>query len=365
MAIKNLWRRKARTILTAGGIAIGIAVVVTLLALANGLSSDINALVGHQGADLCLMQAGVADMMFSVLDKETGESIAAMPEIQWVAGLLIQIIPIEQKPYFVVLGVDLRGPASEHFRNVQGESALQSGQLLLGQMAADYLNKAPGDQLTLQGKTYSIAGIYETGVGYEDAGAVLALDEAQRLFRKEGLVSLYQVKLYSEFWDQADRIVQRIESDFAQVKAYPSAEFAQNTPDIQSFQALAGAMSLVGLLAGALGTMNTMLMSVTERTREIGTLRALGWRKRQVLGLIMQEAITLSLLGGLVGMLLGVGLVRLIGFVPALQGYMNGQVTPAVLASGGVIALALGTLGSLYPAWRAACMQPIEALRYE
>jgi ABC-type antimicrobial peptide transport system permease subunit len=365
MVIKNLWRRKARTLLTVGGITVGIAVVVALLALADGMIGQVSGLATGGGADLTLIQAGIADMSFSALGEEVGDAMAAMPEVEWVSGLLFNVVPYEQRPFFLVLGVDPQGAGIRHYAVVQGRPLAADSEVLLGRMAADLFQQGPGDELVLQGQSYRIVGVYETGGGYEDAGCILALAEAQRLFRKPNQVSFYQIKLQPTELDRANDLIARVKQQFPGVAAYRSSEFARNAPDIQTVQTIARGVSLIGLLAGALATMNTMLMSVLERTREVGTLRALGWRKRQVLGLILGESLALSLVGGLAGLLLGAGLVALVNLSPALRGAFVGRLDLGVLVSGLAVALGLGLVGGLYPAWRAVQLQPAEALRYE
>lgn len=365
MVLKNLWRRKGRTLLTVGGIAIGIAVVVALLALADGMTEQISGIVTGGGADLTLMQDGIADMQFSALDEEVGEAIVALPEVAWVSGLLLNIVPLDHRPYFLVMGMDPQGAGIRHFRIVEGRSLQGDDEVLLGRMAADFFDQAADGELVLQGQRYRIVGVYETGTAFEDTGCVLPMAEAQQLFRKRDQVSFYRIKVRPEAISEADALIETIQQRFPEVAAYRSSEFAQNTPDIQTLQTIAGVVSLIGLLAGALGTMNTMLMSVLERRREIGTLRALGWRKHQVLGLILQESLVLSLAGGLVGLLLGTGLVGLVDLSPALAGQFAGRLTLRSLSTGLGVALVLGALGGLYPAWRAVRLQPIEALRYE
>jgi putative ABC transport system permease protein len=365
MVYKNLWRRKGRTLLTVCGIAIAIAVVVALLAVTDGMIGQIGGMVTGGGADLTLMQAGIADMMFSALDEEAGEAIAAMPEVEWVSGLLLQITPVGPKTFFLVMGADPQQRGIEHFRVTEGSRLQGDGEILLGRMASDFFDLGPGDELTIQDRSYCIAGIYETGVSYQDVGAVLPLDEAQRLFRKRNQVGLYQVKVRPEAIGEVEALIKKIQADFPDVAAYRASDFARNAPDIQNLQTLAGGVSFIGLLAGALGTMNTMLMSVLERTREVGTLRALGWRKGQVLGLVLQESLALSLVGGLMGLVLGGGLAALIGLSPALGGALVGRLTVRAMVLGMAVALGLGVVGGLYPAWRAARLQPAEALRYE
>jgi len=112
--------------------------------------------------------------------------------------------------------------------------------------------------------------------------------------------------------------------------------------------------------------MNTMMMSVYERTREIGVLRAVGWRRGMVLRQMVGEALLLTLTSGLAGLGAAVGLIGLIKSIPSLG--IIGDVfliTPLVVAQGLVLCLVLGLVGGLYPAWRATRLSPVEALRYE
>jgi putative ABC transport system permease protein len=107
------------------------------------------------------------------------------------------------------------------------------------------------------------------------------------------------------------------------------------------------------------------MMSIYERTREIGTLRALGWRKRRILGQVVQESLLLCLAAGLFGSILGVVLVWLVGRVPVVNAYLTIRWEASIFLQSVGLALAVGLVAGLYPAWRASRMQPVEALRYE
>ena len=127
-----------------------------------------------------------------------------------------------------------------------------------------------------------------------------------------------------------------------------------------------GSISFLAILVGGVGVLNTMLMSVFERTREIGVLRALGWRRRRILGLIVREAVVLGLLGGLAGIAVAYGLawIDCCKFHPMVKcSIRTGRRRYFVRAMS--VALSLGILGGLYPAFRATRLQPVEALRYE
>jgi putative ABC transport system permease protein len=124
-------------------------------------------------------------------------------------------------------------------------------------------------------------------------------------------------------------------------------------------------IGLLAIVVGGISMMNTMIMSVYERTREIGTLRAVGWRRRRVLGMVLKESIVLSLLGTFVGLVSAVVFLWLMQSIPIWGDYMTISLSPNLLSMTLIIALTLGAIGGVYPAWRAAILSPVEALRYE
>jgi len=208
-----------------------------------------------------------------------------------------------------------------------------------------------------------VVGIYETGVTFEDGGGVITLRDAQNLFGQSHMVSFFGVWL--EDPEQADEIEREVEAHFPEVAVSKASDFAEDVGDIQVLRASTWGIALMALFVGGLGMTNTMVMSVFERTREIGVLRALGWRKRRVLTMIVRESVTLSLLGGVAGILLGVALGLLLSLEPAMRGWIRMDYSPGLFAQALLTALVLGVVGGLYPAWRAARLQPVEALRYE
>ena len=119
------------------------------------------------------------------------------------------------------------------------------------------------------------------------------------------------------------------------------------------------------VIVGGIVMTNAMLMSVFERTQEIGVLRALGWRRGRVVGAVLAESLALSLLSGLAGIAIGVGLNRLFMLVPDFGAFLTPIYSQAMFVKVLVLAVGLGSIGGLYPAWRAAGLRPIEALKYE
>ena len=144
-----------------------------------------------------------------------------------------------------------------------------------------------------------------------------------------------------------------------------ASEFAEDVTDFQLMEDSTWAIAFLALLVGGAGMTNTMVMSVFERTREIGVLRALGWRKWRVVRMILSESVMLSLLGGLVGLVIGLVLIYSINLIPFIAGFVEFQFSPNLFAQALVTSLVLGAVGGIYPAWRASRLRPVEALRYE
>ncbi|HIP95958.1 MAG TPA: ABC transporter permease, partial [Anaerolineae bacterium] len=364
MIIKNLWRRKTRTLLTVFGITIGVAAIVALGALAEGLAAGYGALGGGSGADLLVAQADAVDIVFSTVDEEVGTALANMPGVETVSGMVYTFAATEGVPYFIVFGYEPDEFAIQHFKIVAGEGLTEQAArgggrpLILGRAAADNLDKEVGDTFRLYERTYRIVGIYETGAPFEDNAAVVLLEDAQSLSGRPRQVNTYLLQL-RDIQDAA-AVRQRIARRFSDLTVTTSSDFAQQQDMLAYLQGFTWGISFLVVLTGGVGVMNTMLMSVFERTREFGTLRAVGWRPRQVLSMVLGESLLLSGLGGLVGVGLGMAAVRAVENAPAVSGFLSVTLSPILLAQAIGVALTLGLVGGVYPAWRASRLMPAE-----
>jgi ABC-type antimicrobial peptide transport system permease subunit len=362
IALRNLLRQRTRTLLTTLAIGVGVGLVVLLGGMGEGMLEQF-ASMGTEMGDLMVSEAKASDMSMAAIDEKVGRYAAMLPDVQDVTGLLLGIASMPGVPYFLVLGIDPTSYGIRHFAITEGERMRLPRDMLLGKIAATNYKKRVGDTMQISGNTFRVVGIYETGIGYEDSSGIISLAEAQRVFKKPNQVSFYGVKLKDPA--KADLVRQQIESRMPQVSVSASSEFGEKTNDMQSFRMMTNALSFLSILVGGVGMMNAMLMSVYERTREIGTLRALGWRRRRVVWMIVREAILLSILGGIAGIVVGIGLGALISMEPSMGGYLKGSYSLILLSQAMIVALVLGGIGALYPAWRASNLSPIEALRYE
>ena len=369
MILRDLLRRKTRTLLTIFGIAVGVAAVVALGALAEGFVEGYGAIAGGSGADLLVVQDEALDIVFSAVDQQMSDSLAALPGVDSVTGMIYTFAATEGTPYFILYGYDPQGFAFQHFKIVEGQSlsnpdSARGGKpLILGRAAAEDFEKDVGDTFYLYESAYRVIGIYETGQPFEDGAAVIGLEDAQAVSGKPQQVNAFLLKLRAG--TDIDQLRGRIERRFEELTATTSSDFAQEQDMLQYVYVFSWSVSFIAILIGAVGVMNTVLMSVFERTREFGVLRAVGWRPRRILLMVLGESLLISLMGGVVGALLGVAGVRAVGHIPGVSGFLPSAIPPSTLVQGISVALGLGLVGGLFPAWRASQLHPAEAMRSE
>ena len=237
---------------------------------------------------------------------------------------------------------------------------------MLGSILAKNLGKGVGDELKLFEEPFRVVGIYKSTTVFEEGACTIALSELQRLMDRPNQVTGFSVIVdHPVDPRRLEQVRKEIEGLGAGVTALTTDEHVKSVSEIQLAKAMAWLTSAVALFIGAFGVMNTMIMSVHERTREIGVLRAIGWRKRRVVRLILLESVLLSLIGALLGSLGATVLVRLLTRLPIVSGLIDGRIEPRFVGYGFAIAVLVGLLGGSLPAFRASRMLPSSALRYE
>lgn len=376
--LKNVFRRKVRTALTTSGVAVAIAAVVSLLSITGGYERSSKDMYNNRGVDLVVVRAGVANRSTSTLDESAAKLLRALPEVGKVAPALSEKVSFEAGS-MVSVPVNGWSPDSFAFDSltiVQGRK-LQSGDkhaVILGKELASRLKKAIGDTVEIESTQFTVAGIYESANMLDNNAAVISLRDLQELMERSGQVSEFQVALAKDVPNKKAAIV-AVRDAIERLKdnegiplglvAQATEEFINSDNQIRVAHAMAWTTSAIALIVGSIGMLNTMIVSVLERTQEIGILRAIGWRKSRIMRMILAESFSLSFLGCVLGTLLAAGLIRVLLQFPTAKMLVRGDITPEVMFIGFAMSILVGLVGGAYPALRGASLPPTEALHYE
>jgi putative ABC transport system permease protein len=378
VVFKNLWRRRTRSALTCIGIALAIATAVSLIGFANGLEKSSLEVYGAHGVDVVVLRSGVSERLTSNLDERIADRLAALPMVRAVNPSLTDLVSFSDGS---VIGIPVHGwPtgrfALESLQVIAGRRVTDRDRaaVMLGQSLAAELNKHVGDEVDIESHQFRVVGIYEGANLLENSTAVMALAELQGLMDRPRQVTEFQLQLNDNVGD-ARQAAERLRPQIAALAnaqgkplglaALATEEYVTGSTEVRLAHGMAISISLIALVISSIGVLNTMIMSVFERTQEIGALRAIGWRKSRVLRMLVGESCLLSAVGGCLGVVIAWPCMIWLSRARALEGFVCPEVSPGAVGKGLIMTIILAAAGGLYPAFRAMRVAPSEALRYE
>ncbi len=384
---RYLSKRKSRTILTLLGIIIGVATIVAMISIGNGLKVSIEDQFEKFGANkltvapLALFELRVGGAPVKV----EGFSERDIAEIKRISGVKDAV------PYFYSIGtVEYKGKVfSTYIAGGTREGIdvfkkfyrLKAGRLfknyekdavVIGyRIYKDYKAKI-GDKMKINGYSFKIVGIFEEIGNIEDDSTIyMPIKRAQEIFNTEDITMIFVVAESEDVVDEvAKRVKERLKilrkaEDFDVLTAKQLAEQILEITKTITF-VLSG-IAAVSLIIGGIIVMNTMLMNVIERTKEIGVMKAIGATNTTILKIFFAESIIIGIIGGVIGVSFGTMLSKIIDFLG--KNYFGSSfktvVTPEVILFGILVSVFVSIVASLYPAYKIAKLDPVETLRYE
>jgi putative ABC transport system permease protein len=400
-SLESLNSNKLRSGLTILGIVIGVAAVIAMLAVGQGAQDTITGSISGIGTNVLFVFSGNQQeeirnpRPLTLQDVDAIQDPFVAPSVQAVAPILqsnLEVTGGSEKTTTEVTGVTPSYADVRNYKVTEGEFITEDQILgrasvaLIGPETADKLfarrEGLVGESIRIAGQPFRITGVLEAkgggSFGSQDDRILIPFSTAQtRLIRRNNpsrvdlifvqATSAEEVKNASDQVAEILRARHRTEIGKDDFTIFSQQDFIQTASTITGvLTTFLGGIAAISLLVGGIGIMNIMLVSVAERTREIGLRKALGARRRDILTQFLTESSLLSLIGGLIGILFGWLIALAVGKVAAITG---NAFTPSVGLSAILLATifstAVGLFFGIYPANRAAGLEPVEALRYE
>ena len=379
VAFGSLRRRRGRFMFVLAALILGIGTVVALTSLSRAMRSDVSDELDRFGANIIVtpkattlaleyggMDVGGLTVDARELHMEDAALIRTIPNkrnISAVAPKLIGTTTIGSARLLLIGARFDQEPGIKSWWKVEGCLPKQANEALLGSEAAQLTGKRPGDQVTIGGRVLNITGVLAQTGSIDDQAVFVDLGLVQQTLGRPNAISLIEVSALCRGCP-IDDIVKQIGSVLPHARVAPIMQaVAAREQAVLQMTRFGYAVSVVVLLVGALVIMTTMMASVTERTQEIGILRAVGFRRSHIVRIVLIEAGAVSALGGLLGWVAGVAGARAFG---ASIAHLSTAVTidPRLAIGAVVVATAIGVCSSIYPAIKAAQLDPAQALRY-
>ena len=381
VALKELRRHRTRSALTVSGVALSVCMLVSLLGLGNGYRTSLirsidrlgyHVLVTSKGcpyeAATLLMQGGVIPMY---MDEAIHREILRDTDVATATRLFLGTLSGDREGFSLMMGIEASFLEMKPWLTFQRGGWFKDGttdEVILGYGVAAYYRKNIGDDFPLKGlgQTFRVRGVFDRSGTQDDGTIFVPLGVAQRLFDKKEKLTGIGVKLKD--LSRIDGFSERV-FEMPSVQVITMAQVQRTLLDLLgTARFFIGTVAIVAVAIAVLGVMNTMLIAVFERTREIGVMRAVGASQWDIFALICAEALMICALGGIAGggiAILGSQLASeavraILPFAPA--GILV-QIDGILLIGGLVMAVGMGILAGAIPGWRASRLHPIAWMR--
>jgi putative ABC transport system permease protein len=387
--LRQLLRRKLRTTLTIVGITVGIWALVVMGSMANKINTLVSGASGAYAGRVAVTDASnstiglsISPMRLDVVDQVRAVDgvAAAEPQIQMIYDpdasasfavsdtLLGRLADAERPPDAVPTAA-----AEGRLLDAGDEGTML---VVFGHALADKVRAHLGATITIRGFTFTVVGILEPTLSIPDYIAYVPLSAAQRLLSaslpapiraaipETDLAS--QVMAYPADGVTVEQLAERIEARVEDVATVTQADYDQQLgSSVTLINSILIGVALISLVVGGLSVINTMAMSVAERTREIGVKRAIGGTRGQIIRELVGESAVIGLIGGLLGVALGSVVVAVANEAGRSSGTLLFTFSPVIALFAVLFSTVLGMLAGFVPAWGAARLDPVQALRYE
>jgi putative ABC transport system permease protein len=344
-----------------------VATIIALVSLSQGVERSWSQGLADRGVHLVGFQKSAVEILSSSLNAKLIDEVSRVPGVKAAARELINLVRLP----FGLVGVSgwsagsflwqtirLREGRIPHFNNPR--------EVVLGYRLAQQLKIKPSDRIPFEGVELEVVGLSRETLVLNENNLVLSLSQLQRIMNRENQITLINLQLvHPGDSGQVEALKDRLDRLFPEVIFLETREAIDASQILQTFRKMTLSVSGSAFLMGFFFILNTMLMSITERTQEMGILSAVGWSQARIMSLVVLEGTILTAIGTIVGLFFGTVGLQGLKNLRQFQSFFEPVFSMALISEVFITAIFLGAVGSLYPAWKTGRLRTLAALTHE
>ncbi len=351
-ALKALRRNRFKTALIFVSMTVSIAAIFLISAIAGGVVSMYSSMLKTDG-DIIVTQKEIADTFFSDINNSLSLPISKLNGVKEVHSLILGASPVEQLPIVAIYGV-----SDNRFDSyvLQKGDYPKAGEVILGAKIYETL-KHP-KSIHVSKKEYPVSGVFKSSIGFEDGGVVMPLGDGRELFHKSTsrfLISLSDL-------GSSDAVLDQINALDTQIEAKTTDAFIDSYNQFKIIETSSDVIGVMAFMMGILGIVSMMSMVVNDRKAEFGIMRSIGLSSWTIIGKLLSETLIIALISFGVAWGISEGTLELIEHADKFQGYINGEITLAMLVKVFVVTIVMALFGTLMPAVYASRVDPMSLI---
>ncbi len=364
-ALKNVVRRPLRSALTILGVTIAVAGFLSLVGMTRALETAWLRSLAERDSHILAVRKGAVEILTASMDEALAAEISRIAGVHAATGELVDLVMIEDR-VTLASGWPKGSYLWKTLRLAEGRAPAGESDVVIGSGLADLLGRRTGERVRIQHRDYRISGIAVPSSVMNQNSVIFGLASLQKVLGRNGKVTVFHVQV-DELDDprEIENVRLRLHRAFGDLSFVVTSKAAEQNLIFRLFRAMAWGVSAIAVAMAAVVVLNTLLMTIAERKRELGILSALGWHPRRIMGTILLEGLLLTGAGAIAGGLSSAIVLDTLAGARPMRGFLEPTTDFATIAQAAIAALAVGSIGCAYPTWQAGRIDPYDALRYE
>jgi len=365
---RNLKRRRLRSIFTIIGISVAVSSVILLISMSRGIEKAWVNSITERNVHILGLGSESIEILTSTIDEDLKKEIEKVQGIRNVSGELVNLAKLRNSYHAIQRGWPKDSFLWNTIQLTEGNLPKPEdlNKIIIGPTVSKKMNVKTGDSIKMLNKIFVVSGITVPAGTMNNSAVIFHLETLQKLIDKNGKVTEFHIQLDKpDDLNQVKEIQLKLNKSFPKITFMQTKEVAEKNDILIIFKNITWATSLISLVVAFFFILNTLLMSVSERTKEIGILNALGWSRNRIIIMIILEGVIIVSIATILGYFLGVISLKWLVQSPRLDGFFEPEVSEYMFIEIFLATLLLGVIGSLYPAVKAARLNPVDALNQE